>query len=179
MRTQELVDPCDGPTCGGICDDCHLTGVLGNAAPLIWEAVGEATLPMDITCAIGMLAGRADTIRSWTIGLCGTGRAAAAGGRGEAAEGLEDPTGAVNEVCPPELPDFAGAASGVAESCIRGDIAANGKPAPVRGELPPRGDRAVATESALLMLRAVPIKLSATCLALSRRPEKGGDHTTP
>lgn len=82
--------------------------------------VGDATLPMDITCAIGIFAGRVDTTRSCTTGLCGAGYPEAEG-RGDSMEaatvlGLDGPTGAVNEVEPPEEPDFAARASGVAES---------------------------------------------------------------
>lgn len=151
------------------------------------EPAGDAPLPMDVTCAMGMLVGRADTILSCTVGLCGTWKPGRDfNGRGEAhdaadALGLDDPTGAVSEVCPvaPELPDFAGTISGVAESCIRGDVAAKGKLPQVRGEVPPRGERADITESALRTLPMTGMLPSATCLALSCRPEKGGDHTTP
>lgn len=89
----------------------------------MWVVVGDATLPMDNTCAIGIFTGRADTIRSCTTGLCGAGYPLAAR-RGESTDvvtvlGLDGPTGAVNEVEPPDVPDFKVRASGVAESCTR------------------------------------------------------------
>lgn len=94
---------------------------------------------------------------------------------------LVGPKGALSErPWPPELPVLTTTASGVAESCMRGDVAAKGKP-DGRGERPPRGECKDVTPSAVDTLRTVPTRGTplSTCLASSCRPENGGDHTTP